>query len=131
MTVSARILQWTVPTPRGLWYRAFVVTPKGVFLTAEIDVTSMQAISEAANAVDGSAEGWASLRKALATKRFKQPTFVPLGEITGISRNVTGGWIDLVSESDTTRARVPNRDQLAEVADALSVAVKAARAAAA
>lgn len=98
---------WTIPTPRGLWYQAFVFVDRGVFLTDRIDITTLKGIQKA------SSGGTASTVKELTEHgRFKRPTFTPYAEVKGLRANQSAGTIELQSGEETLKANVPNRERL-------------------
>ena len=98
---------WTIPTPRGLWYQAFVFVDRGVFLTDRIDITTLKAIQKA------SAGGTAATVKELTEHgRFKRPTFTPYDEVKGLRPNQGAGTIELQSGDEILKANVPNRERL-------------------
>jgi hypothetical protein len=47
-THQPRLLTWTIPTPQGLWYQAFVLVDSGLFATPRIDTTTMDGLKAAA-----------------------------------------------------------------------------------
>lgn len=101
------VLSWTIPTPRGLWYQAFVFVDRGVFLTDRIDIATLKRIQKA------TAGGTASTVKELTDNgRFKRPVFIPYTDVKGLKANATGGTIELHTSSDSLKASVPNRDRL-------------------
>ena len=114
---------WTIPTPRGLWYQAFVFVDRGVFLTDRVDITTLKAIQKAS--VNGTA---ATVKELTEHGRFKRPTFVPYPQFKGLKANEGAGTIELHSETDILKANVPNRERLEalpdECKDALAVFIK-------
>lgn len=120
----AIVHSWTIPTPRGLWYQAFVFVDRGVFLTDRIDITTLKSIQKA------TALGTAATVKALTDHgRFKRPTFTPYDRLRGLRANHTGGTIELQVASDsgapaTLRANVPNRERLEALPDEFKSAVR-------
>lgn len=98
---------WTIPTPRGLWYQAFVFVDRGVFLTDRIDITTLKAIQKA------SAGGTATTVKELTEHgRFKRPTFTLYADVKGLRANYSSGTIELKSGEEILKANVPNRERL-------------------
>lgn len=98
---------WTIPTPRGLWYQAFVFVDRGVFLTDRVDITTLKRIQKA------TAGGTAATVKELTEHgRFKRPTFTPYSDVSGLRANITGGTIELQTTSELLKANVPNRERL-------------------
>lgn len=125
---SVHLVPWTIPKPMGLWYRAFVLTEKGVFVTPEIDFTSLEALKVA---VDGGLEQ--TLTILAEHGRNKRPQFVPLDSITGIAANESAGTVHIKvadSGSEDPMVRIPRRDQLPKIAAAVGEFVKRTRAAA-
>lgn len=101
------VLSWTIPSPKGLWYQAFVFVDRGVFLTDRIDITTLKRIQKA------TAGGTASTVKELTDHgRFNRPVFTPFEELKGLRVNTTGGTVELQTSGDTLKATVPNRDRL-------------------
>jgi len=98
---------WTIPTPRGLWYQAFVFVDRGVFLTDRIDITTLKAIQKASTG--GTA---ATVKELTEHGRFKRPTFTPYAEVKGLRANQGAGTIELQSGNEILKANVPNRERL-------------------
>lgn len=99
---------WTIPSPRGLWYQAFVFVDRGVFLTDRIDITTLKSIQKAATA------GTAATVKVLTDHgRFKRPTFIPYAQVKGLRANQGAGTVELHSDEEILKANVPNRERLA------------------
>lgn len=122
---SVHLVPWTIPKPMGLWYRAFVLTEKGIFITPEIDYTSLEALKLA---VDG---GMENILSVLADHgRNKRPQFVPLSSVIGLSANEAAGTIHLkVADAGTEdpMVRIPRRDQLPKIASAVTGFIKQSR----
>jgi len=115
-------LTWKIPTPRGLWYRAFVVVPAGVYVTAEVEVLVMKQITKAAEV------GVAEVIAAITDHgRAKQADFHPVAELRGIKHHMPAGTMRLVSESLTSKVRVPDRARLEELVGELNVAISQIR----
>lgn len=111
-STAAVVQSWTIPTPQGLWYQAFVFVDRGVFLTDRIDITTLKGIQKA------SGHGTAATVKALTEHgRFKRPTFTPYAQVKGLRANLTGGTVELQSGDNILMARVPNRERLQTLPD--------------
>lgn len=108
---------WTIPTPRGLWYQAFVFVDRGVFLTDRVDITTLKGIQKAS--VSGTA---ATVKELTEHGRFKRPTFTPYAEVKGLRANQGAGTIELQAGEEILKANVPNRERL----EALPAEFKAA-----
>lgn len=101
------ILDWTIPSPRGLWYRAIVLVGPGVFVTAEIDVTMLKRIRNAR------ADGPRAVSAVLLDHgRFKRPEFLRFNEITGVKLERSTGLMHIASAATTVSVRVPDRHRL-------------------
>lgn len=110
-----RLLNWTIATPRGLWYRTVILAEQGVFVTPEVDASTMQAITEASKS--GTIE---LVRKLNSLGRFKKARFLAWGEITAILVNEDTGTIELTaSEKETVSVVVPDRERLKAMARVL------------
>lgn len=101
------VLSWTIPTPRGLWYQAFVFVDRGVFLTDRVDIATLKRIQRASQ--DGTA---ATVKELTEHGRFKRPMFVPYADVKGLRTNLTGGTIELETANEPLKANVPNRERL-------------------
>lgn len=98
---------WTIPSPRGLWYQAFVFVDRGVFLTDRVDITTLKGIQKAS--LNGTA---ATVKKLTEHGRFNRPTFVPYSELKGLRASQGAGTIELQNGDEILKANVPNRERL-------------------
>ncbi len=116
-----RLLTWTVPTPRGLWYRSIIVIDQGFFITPDIDTASMEALKQAA------AAGTEELVSVLTSHgRFKRPRYVKWSSLKGVQYNAATGAIDLtLTEGEAVSVVVPDRDRGEKLARVLSKTWKA------
>lgn len=126
---AVHLVPWTIPKPMGLWYRAFVLTEMGIFITPEMDVSSMEELKAALPAGPDAVVGVLTEHG-----RGKRSQFVPLESIVGLLANEDAGTIHLkVSDAkqENPMVRVPRRDQLPKIAAAVTNFVKRTKASAA
>ncbi len=117
---TIRLLTWKVPTPRGLWHRAFVVTEKGLFLTPDIDTTTMNGLKKAADSDPGEL-----LAQLTGHGRFKRSTFLAWPSITSVRHNGATGIIEVETEDGVTTAKVADRERLEKLARVLAATTAA------
>jgi len=122
---SVHLLPWTIPKPMGLWYRAFVLTSKGIYITPEVDFTTIESLKGSL------AEGEDAVLELLTVHgRSKRAQFVPLNAVSGIAANEAAGTIHVkVSDDslDNPMVRIPKREQLPKLAKALTTFIKRSR----
>lgn len=119
------LLPWTIPKPVGLWYRAFVLTQNGIYITPEVDFTTIEALKAA---LDQGEE--AVLELLTVHGRSKRSQFVPISLVSGLTVNEPAGTLHLkVSDDsvDNPMVRIPKRDQLPKLAKALTAFIKRSR----
>ena len=122
-TTSFKLISWTIPSPRGLWYRGIVLTPKGLFITPELDVVSMDSIAAAIE------QGPEEVLPILTGHgRFKRCEFIKLTALQSVSVNTNTGTIHMTTEDSDTSVRVPDRALQAKIAAALGEYVRQVRA---
>lgn len=114
--------QWTIPSPRGLWYRGIVRIDHLLFVTSEVDYTTMEAIQ---NAVPGDPKELVTT--LMGHGRFNRPTTVKIADITGLDRDATKGLLTIVAGDQTVEMKVPNRERLDEVAKHVAMLIKQAQ----
>lgn len=115
-----RLLTWKVPTPRGLWHRAFVVTEKGLFLTPDIDTTTMNGLREAADSDPAKL-----LTLLTGHGRSKRSTFFKWHAINAIRHNGSTGIIEVETDDGVTTAKVADRERLEKLARVLAATTAA------
>ncbi len=115
--------QWTIPSPRGLWYQAIIRIDHLLFVTAEVDFTTMQTLQQA---VGG--EPKALVQTLMDHGRFNRPTALKISDVSDLKRDATKGQLIIVTDEKTLSLRVPNRDRLDEVARSAAAILKEARA---
>lgn len=115
-TSQPRLLDWTIPTPQGLWYQAFVMIDRGLFVTPKIDTTTMEALKAAAAADAQTVVG-------LLTDhgRSKRPDYFAWEKITAIQLNALIGSIEIVAEAKTVSINVPDRKRVEKIAKVLAL----------
>ena len=111
--------QWTIPSPRGLWYRGIVRIDHLLFLTSEVDYTTMEAIQ---GAVPGDPKDLVTT--LMGHGRFNRPVTVKIADITGLDRDATKGLLTIRTDEESYEMRVPNRDRLDEVARLIAKTIK-------
>lgn len=125
---AVHLVPWTIPKPIGLWYQAFVLTDRGIFITSEMDATSFEELKASV------ALGLEHVVTLLSDHgRNKRAQFVPLSAVVGLAANEAAGTIHVkVSDPKTEdpMVRIPRRDQLPKIAAAVTGFVKRARASA-
>ncbi len=114
--------QWTIPSPRGLWYRGVVRIDHLLFVTSEVDYTTMEAITAA---VPGDPKEL--VETLMGHGRFNRPTAVKIADITGLDRDATKGLLTIKTDETTIELKVPNRERLDEVAKHVAVIIKQAQ----
>lgn len=114
--------QWTIPSPRGLWYRGIVRIDHLLFVTSEVDYSTMEAIQ---SAVPGDAKELVTT--LMGHGRFNRPQAVKISDITGLERDATKGLLRIVTTEETIELKVPNRDRLDEVARIVATTIKQAQ----
>ena len=115
-TVDVHVLPWKVPTPRGLWHRAFVLTERGCFVTPDIDYTMMQSIKAAA------AEGAEEVVRVMTEHgRSKRVQFLPWADITTVRVSPGLGLIEIGGDDrGMLGVKIPDRERLEKVGKALT-----------
>ncbi len=125
---AVHLVPWTIPKPMGLWYQAFVLTEKGIFITSEMDATSFEELKTAVGV------GVENVVSVLGDHgRNKRSRFIPLESVVGLAANEAAGTIHLKVADAATEdpmVRVPRRDQLPKIAAAVTGFVKQSRASA-
>ena len=116
-----RLLTWTVPTPRGLWYRSIIVIDQGLFITPDIDTSTMEALKKAASA------GTEELVSALTSHgRFKRPRYLSWSTLEEVRHSPTTGTIELVVEGEeAVSVVIADRDRSEKLARVLHKTWKA------
>lgn len=114
------VLSWTIPTPRGLWYQAFVFVDRGVFLTDRTDISTLKRIQKASH--DGTA---ATVKELTDHGRFKRPSFVPYTDVRSLRVNQGAGTVELETINGVHKANVPNRDRLQVLPEQFTTALTA------
>ena len=116
-THQPRLLTWTIPTPQGLWYQAFVLIDRGLFATPKIDATTMEGLKAAASADTQTVVGFMTDHG-----RSKRPEYLPWEKISAIQLNSLTGSIEVVGEGKVVAITVPDRDRLEKIAKVLALA---------
>lgn len=111
--------KWTIPSPRGLWYRGIVRIDHLLFVTSEVDYTTMESIEQA---VPGDPKELVTT--LMGHGRFNRPVALKIAEISGIERDATKGMLRIVAGEESLELRVPNRERLDEVAKLIAKTVK-------
>ncbi len=112
MSPNIEIHDWTIPTPRGLWYQAVVFVEKAIFVTAEVDVTMMRTIKAV---VPGGPRPL--METMLNHGRFKKPTIIKVTDLTDLKRDATKGLLEFYNADGlVVKVKIPDRDRLDEVA---------------
>ncbi len=109
---SIEIFDWTIPTQRGLWYQAVVFVERAIFVTAEVDVTTIKSIK---GVVPGGSR--AVMEMMMQHGRFKRPTIIKVDELTDLRRDAGKGNLDFhTAEGSVVKVRVPDRERLDSLA---------------
>ncbi len=116
-THQPRLLTWTIPTPQGLWYQAFVLVDSGLFATPRIDTTTMDGLKAAAGT-----DTRTVVEFLTDHGRSKRPDYLPWEKISNIQLNSLTGSIEVVGEAKVVSITVPDRERLEKIAKVLALA---------
>ncbi len=114
MNASPRIevFDWTIPTPRGLWYQAVVFVERAIFVTAEVDISTLKTIKAV---VPGGAR--AVMETIMTHGRSNRPTVIKIDELTDLRKDTGKGTLEFfTAEGSAVKCRVPDRERLDELA---------------
>lgn len=105
------VLSWKIPTPKGLWYRALVGVQKGLFVTPDVDVTTLNAIKAAAKT--GPAD---VVQELNGNGRSKRAQFVAWNEVTAIRATPGMGTLEIESAGrEPLVVKVADRERLEQL----------------
>ena len=116
--------KWTIPSPRGVWFRGIVRIDHLLFITSEVDQTTMKSIEEA---VGGDTKELVTT--LMGHGRFNRPTTLKIADITGLERDATKGLLTIQTGDEEVELKFHNRDRLDEVAKLVAATIKQHRAA--